>query len=118
MSSYLRDRRQELGLTMKQVAEAVGVSEATVSRWESGDIQNMKSNRIAAMAKVLQTDPNFVMTGKTVDEEMNSEDAELAEYLEYLKTRPEMRMLFSLTKNATKAEVEKAVRIIEAALSK
>lgn len=47
-----------------------------------------------------------------------NEDEELTEYLEELKNRPEMRMLFSLTKGATKEDVEKAVRIIEAALGK
>ena len=39
---------------------------------------------------------------------------ELTEYLEMLRTRPECRMLFSLTKDATKEDVEKAVAIITA----
>lgn len=64
MSSYLADRRKELGLTMKQVAEAVGVSEATVSRWESGQIANMRRDRISTYAKVLQVRPTFIMTGE------------------------------------------------------
>lgn len=42
------------------------------------------------------------------------ENDELTEYLETLRTRPECRMLFSLAKDATKADVEKAVAIIEA----
>lgn len=49
---------------MKQVAEAVGVSEATVSRWESGQIANMRRDRINNYAKVLRVDPNFIMTGE------------------------------------------------------
>ena len=48
--NLLRDRRLELGLTMKQVADAVGVSEATVSRWESGEIANMRRSRIVKLA--------------------------------------------------------------------
>ena len=36
-----------------------------------------------------------------------------SELLEELKTRPEMRMLFSLAKGATKEDVELAVQIIE-----
>ena len=39
---------------------------------------------------------------------------ELTDYLEILRTRPECRMLFSLTKDATKEDVEKAVAIITA----
>lgn len=49
---------------MKQVAEAVGVSEATVSRWESGQIANMRRDRISTYAKVLQVRPTFIMTGE------------------------------------------------------
>lgn len=64
MSNYLADRRKKLGLTMKQVAEAVGVSEATVSRWESGQIANMRRDRISTYAKVLQVRPTFIMTGE------------------------------------------------------
>lgn len=64
MSSYLADRRRQLGLTMKQVAQAVGVSEATISRWESGQIANMKRDKIAAYAKALDVKPAFIMTGE------------------------------------------------------
>lgn len=63
MSSYLADRRKQVGLTQKEVADAVGVSEATVSRWESGEIANMRRDRIAALAKVLGCSTDFVMTG-------------------------------------------------------
>ena len=57
--------------------------------------------------------------GYDVDKTENIEaggagDAELTEYLEVLRSRPECRMLFSLAKDATKADVEKAVAIIEA----
>lgn len=41
-------------------------------------------------------------------------DEELTEYVQMLKTRPECRMLFQLSKDASKEDVEKAVRIIEA----
>lgn len=64
MKNYLSERRMELGLTMKQVADAVGVSEATVSRWENGRIANMRRDRIAAYAKILNVDPTFIMTGE------------------------------------------------------
>lgn len=64
MENYLAERRKSLGLTQKEVAAAVGVSEATVSRWESGEIANMRRDRIAAYATVLKTTPSFIMTGE------------------------------------------------------
>lgn len=55
--NLIRDRRIELDLTMKELADLVGVSEGTVSRWESGDIANMKRDRIYKLAKALQISP-------------------------------------------------------------
>ena len=55
--NLIRDRRVELDLTMKELADLVGVSEGTVSRWESGDIANMKRDRIYKLSKALQISP-------------------------------------------------------------
>lgn len=63
MSNYLSERRKKLGLTQKEVADAVGVAEATVSRWESGEIANMRRDRISALAKILKCSADFIMTG-------------------------------------------------------
>ncbi len=57
----LKDRRKELGLTMLEVAQKSNVSEATVSRWESGDIVNMRRDKIVLLAKALQVSPSFIM---------------------------------------------------------
>lgn len=46
---------------MKQVADAVGVSEATVSRWESGEIANMRRSRIVKLAAILSLSPLDLM---------------------------------------------------------
>ena len=57
----LRQRRKELGLSMKEIADKIGVSEATVSRWESGQIANMKRNFVPAYAKALNVPTEFIM---------------------------------------------------------
>ena len=57
----IKNRRIELGLTMLQVAEMVGVSEATISRWESGDIANMKRDKIKNLATALKVPFSYIM---------------------------------------------------------
>ncbi len=57
----IKNRRLELGLTMLDLAKKVGVSEGTVSRWESGDIANMKRDKIVALAKALNLSPAIIM---------------------------------------------------------
>lgn len=54
-------RRKELSLTQKQIADYVGVTEATVSRWESGEIDNMRRDKIANLARVLKVSPLLIM---------------------------------------------------------
>lgn len=54
-------RRKELGLTLEEVGNIVGVSKSTVRKWETGYIENMKRDKIALLAKALNTTPLFVM---------------------------------------------------------
>ncbi len=54
------------------------------------------------------------LLGRQESAELVNNDPELTEYLESLRDRPELRMLFSVTKNARREDVEAAVRIIEA----
>lgn len=61
IQTIIKNRRLDLGLTMKDVANALGVSEATVSRYESGEIQNMGIDKIEALAKVLRCSPGYLM---------------------------------------------------------
>ena len=63
MGNYLADRRIALGYTQKEIASMVGVTEATISRWESGAIANMRRDRINLLANALKTTPDFIMTG-------------------------------------------------------
>lgn len=59
INKFIKNRRLELGLTMLDVAKACEVSEATVSRWESGDISNMKRSRIASFSKSFTNIPCY-----------------------------------------------------------
>ena len=68
-NEVMKVRRLELGLTQKEVADRVGVTEATVSRWESGDIKNMRRDKIAALARALDISPAVLMDWEQYDAE-------------------------------------------------
>lgn len=57
----LKKRREELNLSQEAVAESIGVTKATVSKWEKGDIANMKRDKIALLAKVLKVSPLSIL---------------------------------------------------------
>ena len=54
IKDIIKQKRLECGYTMKELAEEVGVSEATVSRWESGNLATMKHTKIMLLAKALK----------------------------------------------------------------
>lgn len=61
MARRIKELRKEKGLTLEQVANIVGVGKSTVRKWETGMIANMKRDKIAALAKALDTTPMHLM---------------------------------------------------------
>lgn len=57
----LKKRRLELGMTLKNVADIVGVTESTVRKWEVGIIANMKKNKLEKLANALQTTIPYIL---------------------------------------------------------
>lgn len=57
IKDIIRNKRLERGYTMKQLGDKVGVSEATISRWESGHLSTMKHTKIALLAEALGISP-------------------------------------------------------------
>lgn len=57
----LKRRRKELGLTLAQIAEQMGVAEATVQRWESGNIKSVRYDKIDKLAEILKVNPASFM---------------------------------------------------------
>lgn len=70
-------------------------------------------DRLLQIAEYLGVSVEYLI-GNEQKEMPLTDSEELNEYLEILRTRPEMRMLFSTSKCCTKEEVMQAVKVIEA----
>ncbi len=66
LGELIHEKRLQMGYNLETVASAVGVSKATVSRWESGDIHKMKRDKIEALSSVLQLDPYIFVSPSEV----------------------------------------------------
>ncbi|NUF97849.1 helix-turn-helix domain-containing protein [Lactobacillus mellis] len=53
----LKVRRESLGLSQEKVARKIHVTRSTVSKWEKGNIKNMKRDKIRGLAQVLKINP-------------------------------------------------------------
>lgn len=101
---------KQKGISQKELAGHLGINQNNVTEWKAG--------RSSSYMKYLPSIAEFL--GVSVDYLAGTErlfagkDRELEKYLETLRNRPEIKMIFSLLEGATKEDVERAVRIIEA----
>lgn len=135
----LKRARENAKMTQEEAAKALGVAPQDIRNYEQG-VGDFSRDALAKFCAVYDVRPESILPMDEEELEMISdmrqrdsqieaarrqlaqqketppveEDEELNEYLEMLKTRKECRMLFQLAKNATKEDVEQAVKIIEA----
>lgn len=57
----IKSSRKRRGLTLKEVADYIGRTEATVQRYESGNIKNMDNEILYNIAKILRVQPQYLM---------------------------------------------------------
>ena len=80
--------------------------------------RDIPDDRLQTIAEILNTTPEYLrdQTDEKEKAPAGDTDEELNEYLEFLRTDPNYRMMFSLMKGATKEDVEKAVKVIKSLL--
>ena len=99
VKDILKNRRLELHMTMKELADKVGVSEGTISRWESGDIENMRRDKISVLASALQMSPAVIMGWEEKPAASYYMDEETAALAQEMFEDPDMRSLFHMKRN-------------------
>lgn len=113
-SEKLAFYRAAVGMTQAELASKLSISKSAISMYERGN-REPELQLLEAMANALgisvatllgQADPTLPAGAEC--------DPELAGILRELSERPEMRMLFSVTRGAKREDIEAAVRIIEA----
>lgn len=57
----IRRLRLAKNMTLEDVGKIVGVGKSTVRKWESGEIANMRRDKIAKLANALGTTPSYLM---------------------------------------------------------
>lgn len=107
----------------KDFAAAIGVDASHISRWRNRKSSSYRKY-LPQIASILGTTTEYLLTGEgpkkrgsrpavSAPAPIDRVEPELREYLDQLRNRDEMRMLFSVTKGATKEQVEAIVKMIE-----
>ena len=116
---------EEKGLTAYRVSKDTGISQASLADWRKGR-SNPKIDKLQKLSEYFGVSIGY-LTGDA-DERTDTQapskqqgyyvDKETAEFAEYLRTRPNARLLFSAAKDISKEDMEKAVEYIEFLKSK
>ena len=116
----LKQRRLELGLTMLEVAKIVGVSEATISRYESGNIKNMRRDRINKYAKALNIDASLLIDevewnkeAEEFEKKWKADSEWLKKYLSERFSEEDVSTAYELIEQLPKFNKDGLIKIIE-----
>lgn len=112
VQAIIKDTRIKLGLTMKELADKVGVNVGTISRWESGEVANMTRKNMVQLAKALSISPMDLLDDSSSTNIEYYTDPKVAAMAEQLRTNPNGRILFDASKDLTKEDVDIVLNLI------
>ena len=111
----LKSIMSERKITQSELSKRTCIRQSSISDWLNGRYEP-KQDKIYLIAQALGVSPSWLLG---YDETTSNQtegyyvDPETAEFAEYLRTRPEARLLFSASRGISKEDMEKAVEYIE-----
>lgn len=124
MSFYdlFSDLCKSKGIKPSRAATELGINRSNVTNWKNGGY-TPRGDTLQKIADYFGVTTDFLLTGEQKEKSPSESgegraidvvDDELREYLDELRSRPEKKLLFSVTKNATKEQIEAIVKMVEA----
>lgn len=109
----IKNRRKQLGISVDDVADALGVSRATIYRYESAEIEKVPASIIDKLAAVLQTTPAYLMTWTDDPSMRYYEDDNTAMMAQRLFEDKDMRLLFDAAKDSRPEDLQMATDLLK-----
>jgi transcriptional regulator with XRE-family HTH domain len=104
----------DMGINITQMCKNAGVPRGNLTDLKKGRQTGLSAVNLNKIANYFNVSTNYLLTGGQKEKAaIDVVDDDLKEYLDELRNRPEQRMLFSVTKTATKAQIEAIVRMVE-----
>lgn len=109
----IKQARLALGYSAEQVAAYLGVSPATMYRYENGDIAKLPSKHIKPLAEYLCVSPSYLMAWE--NDNVNSMDLQL--FTETPVQDPQIRIVSGMMENMSEEQKQQIVAIVRAVVS-
>lgn len=124
LGEYVKQYREMHGMSQREFANVAGLSNTYISNLERGRNSNGSPvtpsletyQAIAGATGCTARDLIDMLDGTEKESqppELVNNDPELTELLERVRDDPNIRMLFSVTKDATPEDIEKTIKIIQ-----
>ena len=135
-SSLLRQVFANSGMSYMELEKRTGIPKSVLQRYASGETKKIPVEAIERIARAMDVSPSYLMgwqespyeqddqtpryesaaldAGEAAADAVVRLDADSVEILRAVRERPEMKILFSVSKNATTEDLQKAIKIIEA----
>lgn len=110
ISERLKELRTKRGYSQAELAEKLHVSKSTISMIEAG-ARKPSVEVLELIADFFNVDVDY-LRGKEIGSTYYL-DPEVAEMAQALYDRPEMRVLFDASRNASKEDIEQVASILE-----
>ena len=103
------------GIDITTMCREAKINRAILSEFKMGRTKELSTPTLQKISEYFSVPVDYLLTGgENKENPAQGEGTDLHEILEYYKNRPEMRMLFSVTKNASTDNIKRAAAIVEA----
>lgn len=102
------------GITITELCRKSGASRGSLSDLKMGRKQSLSADTLSKIASYFGVSVDYLLGNEEKEKPTATDDSELAEILEDIRRNPDLRAMFSLTKNATPEEVRQYINVIKA----
>ena len=118
IGTRIKNRRQEMHMTLEDLSRKTGVSRQTIFRYESGEIKNIPSDKIEAIASALVVSPAYIMGWKEEEAPSYYLDPEVARIAQEAYDNPDIRILFDCARDVSKEDLQTVIALVKSLVKK
>jgi transcriptional regulator with XRE-family HTH domain len=109
----IKEMRLKKDLTLEEVGKKLGISKATLQRYESGVITNIPSDKIENLAKILDCSPGYLMGWEDKASEGYYTDPVASEMIDRMHKNPELKVLFDASEDVSANDILEVANILK-----
>ena len=118
MYKIIEDLCKSKGITVTEMCRELKINRSSLSELKQGRAKSLSNDKVIKIAKYFGVTAEYISGEQdNIMVEAHNQpiylDDETRDIIDELRTRPEMKILFSVSKNVTKEDIEATVEILK-----